>query len=101
MADQQKLNGSAAAPSESGSVSKVLEAVLNDSILPKNLQYEISSWVLCYWMQCPSASDAKLKERIEETFDSIEPCDFIPFQRLDDRPINVTNMEDEVKSVGV
>lgn len=101
MVDYQKRNGNALPPNKNSSISKVLEAVLSDNILTKNLKYEISSWVLCSLLQYPTSNDNILKERIEKEFDAIEPCDFIPFQRLDNRPLNVVNMEDEVISVSV
>ena len=101
MASFQNGDGTGVAPNKSDSVSKVLEAMLRDDILPKNLKYEIASWVLGSLMQYPLASDEEMRKRIEREFDSIEPCDFIPFQRLEDAQLNVTNMEDEVKSVGL
>ena len=101
MASFQNGDGTGVAPNKSDNVSKVLEAMLRDDILPKNLKYEIASWVLGSLMQYPLASDEEMRIRIEREFDSIEPCDFIPFQRLEDAQLNVTNMEDEVKSVGL
>lgn len=73
--------------------------MLNDTVLEKNLKIEISSWVLCSLNQYPTHEDTVLRNRIEKEFDSIEPCDVIPFQRLDDMPVNVNTMEDEVISV--
>ena len=101
MASFQNGDGTGVVPNKSDNVSKVLEAMLRDDILPKNLKYEIASWVLGSLMQYPLASDEEMRKRIEREFDSIEPCDFIPFQRLEDAQLNVTNMEDEVKSVGL
>ena len=79
---------------------KLLDRVLEDALLSAPQKNDISSWLLRANLDARSKHANEIESRIDASFDSILPCDAIPFHRLTERERSTTEMEDEVKNVG-
>ena len=80
-------------------VLKLLDKVLKDTVLSAPQKNDISSWLLRANLDARSKHSKEIEGRIDASFDSILPCDAVPFHRLTERERSTTEMDDEVKDV--